>query len=404
MSDSKKRRSQSANAVTPSRQPSPSSTDDFLNPPLYRPEDAAGLHVYQYHHLDDLSFARRPNEVFQNLNPGDLKRLLEAVKERFRTAGWEGDGTLQLIWLPPFVDAGIEDTWGNYLWHVKQENNGTSWIGSKNALDFGRRADQNEHFPYETHVRVSIVYDAALTLIRDVEAKLNCLRNRIDTLNTLNDSHAAGIANELRIAAQGELTTELQVFLDDCYLQILTDVLERGNRSNLRLAKFKVNMDPSSYELVDDIQLRDRERDDIQKWLTLKGVVHDIWASFTFEPFDLKMKPLFRACDYKDDDGNVREVTKHVHLRNCVQHHQRKVTADALQRAGLQSFSLLNERNKAMNLAVGDSITFSLAELESFGRSLVKLAAGFDHHVVRRVKSSVWAPREKLPILKGDKS
>ena len=86
----------------------------------YHPEEIPRLYIYCYHHLDDLSFVRKPSEVFRELGPSDLKSLVDAVKSRFLSAGWEGDGNVGLIWLPPFVDTGIEDTWGTYLWHVKQ--------------------------------------------------------------------------------------------------------------------------------------------------------------------------------------------------------------------------------------------------------------------------------------------
>jgi hypothetical protein len=276
MSDSRKRRLTVKGALTPPEQVQDLPLDDPFAFSLYRPQDAAGLHVYQYHHLDDLSFARKPEKVFANLKPAELKRLVDAVEQRFRTAGWEGDGKLEVLWLPPFVDVGVEDTWGTYLWHVKQENNGTSWIGSKHALGFGRIKDQNERFPYETHAQVSIVYDAGLTMVRGVEANLKRVRSRISALDRLSDPQVEEIANELRIAAQGELTSGFQTFLDDCYLELLTDILERGNRSNLHLARLKVNLDLSGVQSVDDRHLRDREREEIRKWLTLKGLVHDV--------------------------------------------------------------------------------------------------------------------------------
>lgn len=368
----------------------------------YRPEDAARLYVYQYQHLDDLSFVRKPEDVFAGISRSELKRLTEAVAERFRVAGWEGDGTIGIVWLPPFVEVGVEDTWGTYLWHVKQENNGTSWIGSKYTLDFGRIKDQNEPFPYKTHVRVSVIYDAALTLFRSAEATLNRLRNRIAALDKLDGSQVDEIANELRLSAQGELTSALHMFLDDCYFEILTDVLEHGNRSNLHLSKFKVSVDLSHSEPFEDRYLRDREREEIQKWLTLKGLINDVWSSFTFEPFAIKMQLLFRACEYKLDDKARLELTKHVLLRNCVQHHNRTVTIDALKNSGVKSFSVLNERSKATLLKAGDSITFSLPELDSFGQCLIKLAGEFDLHVGKRVRSFNWVPRGDLPQSKGE--
>src|SRR5215831_9509881 len=101
---------------------------------VYKLDDIRHLHVYAYHFLDDLRFVRAPDEVLNDLDRNELACLLEAVRDRFLSAGWEGDGKLGIIWLPPFVDAGVEDTWGTYVWHVKQDNNGTSWLASKCPL------------------------------------------------------------------------------------------------------------------------------------------------------------------------------------------------------------------------------------------------------------------------------
>src|SRR5579862_8474176 len=99
MSDSRKRRLTVKGALTPPEQVQDLPLEDPFAFSLYRPQDAAGLHVYQYHHLDDLSFARKPEKVFANLKPAELKRLVDAVEQRFRTAGWEGDGKLEVLWL-----------------------------------------------------------------------------------------------------------------------------------------------------------------------------------------------------------------------------------------------------------------------------------------------------------------
>lgn len=88
-------------------------------------------YAYCYHHLDDLSFAKNAETLLN-----DHPEYVETVKQRFLKEGWEGDGTIQLIWLPPFVGAGVEDTLGIFLWHVKQRNNGTSWLLSPISLPF----------------------------------------------------------------------------------------------------------------------------------------------------------------------------------------------------------------------------------------------------------------------------
>jgi hypothetical protein len=116
---------------------------------FYDNEDFEGYFVYQYQHLDDLRAVLKPAEVFGDTGQfydGDersVEERVEEVKQLFLKKGWEGDGEIGLIWLPPFVDIGIEDTHGTYIWHVKQGNNGMSWLASPVELDFKRLMDQN---------------------------------------------------------------------------------------------------------------------------------------------------------------------------------------------------------------------------------------------------------------------
>ncbi|SPF52912.1 hypothetical protein SBA4_530028 [Candidatus Sulfopaludibacter sp. SbA4] len=108
------------------------------------PENTPRLFVYHYEHLDNLDFVKRPEDVY---NPDELEQRSATVRAALVSAGWEGDGGLGLIWLPPFVDVGVEDTWGVYLWHVKQRNNGVSWIASECPLTSWRLLQQNNPPP-----------------------------------------------------------------------------------------------------------------------------------------------------------------------------------------------------------------------------------------------------------------
>lgn len=96
--------------------------------------------VYQYEHIDCLEFMPSAEAVLQGVpNRNDV---LEAVHRRFTDSGWEGDGELQVMWLPPFIGAGVEDTWGVAVWFVKQSNNGTAFLASPVSLPFARLLEQ----------------------------------------------------------------------------------------------------------------------------------------------------------------------------------------------------------------------------------------------------------------------
>lgn len=82
--------------------------------------------VYCYHHIDLYDFFIDPAKVY---DAAHAKAALDIVRKRFLGAGWEGDGKIMLIWLPPFIPGGTDDGLGALIWHVKQYNNGTSYIG-----------------------------------------------------------------------------------------------------------------------------------------------------------------------------------------------------------------------------------------------------------------------------------
>lgn len=96
------------------------------------PEDVRDFFVYSYHFIDDRLFFLNARETLGEFPDGyAIVREAEMLLKRH---GWEGDGTLELLWLPPFMGVGVEDTYGVVCFHVKQSNNGTSWFASKYAL------------------------------------------------------------------------------------------------------------------------------------------------------------------------------------------------------------------------------------------------------------------------------
>lgn len=93
-------------------------------------------YLYSFEHIDTQQFQFAPEEPaeWDGTPIGDAAEA-NFVRELLRRAGWEGDGKLRLIWLPPFVFR-EHDTIGELIWHVKQSNNGTSWLCSTVPLPF----------------------------------------------------------------------------------------------------------------------------------------------------------------------------------------------------------------------------------------------------------------------------
>ena len=97
-----------------------------------------------------------------------------------------------------------------------------------------------------------------------------------------------------------------------------------------------------------------------------------------------------------------REIIKHVLLRNCVQHHERGVTADALRRAGTDEFAVLQDDGSVSKLGPSARASFSLRELAAFSDSLVNLAVSFDEHTRKRIRTMTWVPRSFASDHKGN--
>lgn len=100
----------------------------------YTPEAIWTFEVYGYEWIDDLWFTHPPSDFL-----GDRAGEYVAVaRQRFLQAGWEGDGEIVLLWIPPFVfplEPSVAPE-GVVVWHVKQDEDGVSFLLSPVKLPF----------------------------------------------------------------------------------------------------------------------------------------------------------------------------------------------------------------------------------------------------------------------------
>ena len=102
----------------------------------YPPETLRSFRVVPYQWIDDLNFTISPEECVET-----AEEYISIAKEMFLNAGWDGDGEIELMWIPPFMLEGertAEFTVGVIIWHVKQLEDGISWLLTPIALPFGR--------------------------------------------------------------------------------------------------------------------------------------------------------------------------------------------------------------------------------------------------------------------------
>ncbi|WP_188316157.1 hypothetical protein [Chitinophaga agrisoli] len=104
----------------------------------YPPEALKSFKLIMYEWVDNLDFALDPAAYLPQ-----AAEYVAVAHELFYEAGWDRDGEIRLMWIPPFALEGVEmevkiESVGIIVWHVKQKSDGLSWILSPVSLPCGR--------------------------------------------------------------------------------------------------------------------------------------------------------------------------------------------------------------------------------------------------------------------------
>ena len=132
--------------VTPSAssslQPAPEIQSGQPDAPSPRPSLEDDFYVVDYQHIDDFRCVSPlseavGNQLFDDISAeqrgADEDALRKQLADLFAKAGWEGDGEIGCMFLAPcFTDS--DTTWCETVYHVKQSNNGTSWLAIPKRL------------------------------------------------------------------------------------------------------------------------------------------------------------------------------------------------------------------------------------------------------------------------------
>jgi len=93
-------------------------------------------YVVDFQFIDDFRCVRPLSEAVRSPHFDEIDSAESLRKEQqlrsdlnalFREAGWEGDGEINCIFVAPCF-LGCVDGWSTPVYHVKQSNNGTSWL------------------------------------------------------------------------------------------------------------------------------------------------------------------------------------------------------------------------------------------------------------------------------------
>lgn len=348
------------------------------------------LYVYKYHFIDGQGTILDPYKVnkqnYIQVEDEKFNQIINEVKRQFIIKGWEGDGEMGLIWLPPFIDIGqLEDTFGGYLWHVKQRNNGTSFIGSTYPLKFPRLIEQNEDSEYT--VPENIIESEVNRFLEKIDFQIFSFRNEVEQIKN-NTSLSESILIKLYGYTQCQAIAQLVEFIDDCYLEVLLEVLQRGNKSKIKLRKSAIKIDLSKHKNFEEGFV-----DEGSEWMTLQMLINDIWHSFQFEPFDEKLDKLLKAVDYKTELKLKSFIEKHVFIRNCIQHHNWKLDGSVLKMLGQNSIKIWNGK-KPLEIHKWKTIILTMGEIELLYENIKKFIKDFNKHIDKRIVTKYYTRKK----------
>lgn len=352
-------------------------------------------HIYTYTFLDDLSCIQSPFRHFEFDEPCLVEDAIQIVGNRFKKFGWEGDGTIGIIWIPPFVDIGFEDTHGTYIWHVKQDNDGISFLASDVPLDFKRIADQNQEF-----IAGSVSSDMvpATIIETDVEwflKSISDIRNEIQaSLLFLNESLkpiSQQILRHLLFHYQGLLMRHFNEFMDECYLRVLIEAVESGNPHGIKLKKTRINLDSTHY-IPDADNSDDESASSTSTWFTIRGLITDMWRAYKWESFKRKTEMLFKSLEYIINEDEYYEIRKHVVIRNCVQHHEACLDRDSLKSIG-KDYLKIRDGDETITIEVWGPILITADELYALHDIMLTFVNDFHKYVASRVPTRHYIKR-----------
>jgi len=335
------------------------------------------LIVLQYEHIDFYEFLKLPRDVYSN--DANLDLAIEKVKKIFKRNGWEGDGEITILWLPPFLDQADDENYGTLVWHVKQNNNGTSFLGFSEVIQSARLLEQNRVFRDKgKNVKpISLVYTEEKNMLIQLKKK----SRELDEFCALSKKNRiSGELKELMLGSlQNEIVSELNDFIDECYLHFLVHVLRDNNPDSIKLRSMssRINLQEISEDSVDGIS---------NHWLTIHQIISNIWNDFKFLPFKDKFKEIMACIDFNYPPDKISEINKHIVIRNCIQHHKWQLVPDVTRTIGQDKIRILNDQGKHINIEKWKHIGLTVTELKHIIATLEDFCFKYCEYVRARIK------------------
>jgi hypothetical protein len=279
-------------------------------------DKSIGMYVYEYTFLDDLSFIQ-PCENNSEINGF-------TIIEIFKKHGWEGDGEIGIIWLPPFLtDDGSTD--GTYLWHVKQRNNGISYIISPCSIPIGYLGSNNSSG--QTFSSISENTKINLKKLKNWQNEIISQQRYLDSIPDHPEKNK--LIQRALISMHDNIISEFKVWIDSYYLDMLQEkYIYKNSKIKINLSKVKISANVVSQQDWEGLTEHHKN------WLTQANFTSDAWNSFIEYSMNEKVKCLYSAAGFNPDKSIDNKIRTHIEIRNCIHHENGVVSGKLLKRMG----------------------------------------------------------------------
>lgn len=331
------------------------------------------IRVETFQFIDNLEHIIRPEEVLEN-----AAESVEIVKNAFLSAGWEGDGDIGLIWLPPFVNfhGGIDN---QYIWHVKQSNNGISYIGFEEHDYNGESSNKDNGFERIAETITATDSEVCLEAIN----KYRTLLSGLDEYSKVEKPLPVELYEATINSLHSSLVSEFIDYVDYVYLRIIQHIFECNNTDKLVLSKLSVTIP------LDEISKN--ENSQFNSYIIEKRIMSSIWNDFKFRPVKEQIKEICKAIDYQTDDIVKNTIISHIEIRNSFQHHFGQFTPDMEKKLGIEHLDLIDKSGKTTSYKTWEDIKLSIPEVLRFCDSLETFIKEYEKQIDIRMSYKLYS-------------
>lgn len=329
------------------------------------------IRVETYQFIDNLQHIIPPKQIFED---SEYELIAEKVCKAFYDAGWEGDGDLGLIWLPPFLFEN-GDTFGEYVWHVKQDNNGISFLG---YMEYRLPHPSSSATRATEECKEETITESLTNYVKE---RAKYFRELIATVgNATIKADISSLHPLLLNSIQNQAVAGFIDYIDEIYLQLAEHVLGQDNPDKIKLTKAKVNLP------LDEIS-SGVEDGYVDSWLTLKTITGALWRDFKFWPFREKIKEICSCVGFTCPNDIKSHIFKHIEIRNAIQHHNGQFTKDMKKALGIDNLEIFVDEHTKTVLKVWGYIELTPYEINLFLNSIEDFANEYEKHISQRMRT-----------------